>query len=239
MNDDGCSPSDDAEAESETSLDSEESSNFSQSTESSDQLPAAEKAAKYYYYGVVSIVDKLFDASILIRGATRNFRTSKAAAYIERDCEGQDILEEFKKIVSLKIKGLCPGTSDWLVERLTKAIAMRRQQFYYQRAHKGKMAWKPKALRGEAKILLDLTSVTTKVTRDVDFETTSRSKPRQMSPGSKSMKSTTTKSYETTATDPSSERTRGPILVKLAPSERQRSEKFIPRSSQRASRESL
>jgi hypothetical protein len=93
-----------------------------------------------YHDEVVSIVDKLFDVSILIRGSSPNFRASRAAAHGEKDPERNDLLTEFKSIVSPRIAGLCPETPTWLVQRLTNVIAMQRQQFYYQRAHKNRLA---------------------------------------------------------------------------------------------------
>jgi hypothetical protein len=86
------------------------------------------------YSAVVNIIDKLFDLSIFIRGSSPKFRFSRAATYIEKDELGHDILPAFKEFVRFKLRQeqIRP---EWLVNRLTDAIAMRRQQFYYQRAH--------------------------------------------------------------------------------------------------------
>jgi hypothetical protein len=99
-----------SEMGSEISSDSE-SIHSAQSTEISHRL-SDEETLESYYDEVVDIVDKLFDISILIREVSRNFKISRTAAYIEKDEEGNDVLEEFKKIVSLKIKGLCQETPD-------------------------------------------------------------------------------------------------------------------------------
>ena len=106
-----------------------------------------------YYDQVVDFVNKLFDISILIRKASRKFRTSRAAAHIEKDAEGNDVLSEFKSIISLKIKGLYPQTPSWLVERLTDVVAKRRQQFYYQKAHTRRRAKIPVSSQTETQIV--------------------------------------------------------------------------------------
>jgi hypothetical protein len=91
-------------------------------------------ALQGYHDLVVDFVNKLFDISMLIRKASGNFRTSRSAAHMERDTEG-NVLSEFKVILDLKIKGLYRDTPLWLVRRLTDVITKRRQHFYYQKAH--------------------------------------------------------------------------------------------------------
>lgn len=119
-------------------------SDISESTQSSaedseEDADLETEALQSYLAEIESIVDRLFDLSILIRGTSRNFRSNRAAMHLEKDAEGVDVLEEFNRIVALKIKWLCRETEDWLVERLAKVITMRRQQFYYQRAHYRKL----------------------------------------------------------------------------------------------------
>ena len=93
-----------------------------------------------YLSVIESIVDRLFDLSILIRGTSRNVRSSRASMHVEKDANGDDILEEFERIVEWKIKWLCQETEDWLAKRLAKAITMRRRHFYYQKRHCRKLA---------------------------------------------------------------------------------------------------
>ena len=102
-----------------------------------------------YYNQVINFVNKLFDISILIRKASRKFRTRRAAAHVEKDAEGEDVLSEFKYIISLKIKGLYPRTPPWLVQRLADVITKRRQLFYYQKAHARRRAKNPVALESK------------------------------------------------------------------------------------------
>src|SRR5213592_697626 len=94
-------------SESDISLDSELSPTSGGSNHQVDTLQS-------YFNEIVDIVDKLFNISILIRKSSQNVRTSRAAAHIEKDEEGHDVLPEFKSIVSLRIVGLFPETSKWL-----------------------------------------------------------------------------------------------------------------------------
>ena len=186
-----------------------------------------------YHCEVVSIVDKLFDVSILIRGTSRNFRASRAAVHVERDAEGNDVLPEFKTLVSLKIRGLCPDTPEWLVERLTKVIAMRRLQFYYQKAHRRHMAGIATTLRDETERMPRLRVASRPI--EIDFVdpiqeplmTTSQSHaaPKTVKSG------TTMMTYDTIATElvPQEEPgNTGTTIVKLAPSEKRIGENIFP-----------
>jgi hypothetical protein len=78
--------------------------------------------------------------SIRRTGDSRKFRSSRAMAYIEKDSQGNDVLQDFKQFVRFMLRKSSPSIPDRLVNRLTEAVGMRRQQFYYQRAHKGKMS---------------------------------------------------------------------------------------------------
>lgn len=142
-----------SESESDTSLES--ISPPSVKSESVSQLydNANFHPLQDYYDEVVDVINTLFDNSILIRKASRKFRTTRAAAHIEKDGEGNDVLLEFKSMISLRIKGLWPQTPPWLVDRLADVIAKRRQQFYYQRAHMRKLARVPTILQEEARIV--------------------------------------------------------------------------------------
>ena len=93
-----------------------------------------------YYNEIVRIVDKLYAVSILIRGTSPSFRVTRAAAHVEIDADGTDVIAEFKSIVALRIASLYPPTPTWLVQRIANLVGMRRQQFYYQRAHRRRLA---------------------------------------------------------------------------------------------------
>jgi hypothetical protein len=176
-----------------------------------------------YLQEVVSLVDKLFDVSILIRGSSRNFRAGRAAAHVEKDAEGNDLLQEFKSIVSLKITGLCPDTPPWLVRRLASVTTMRRQQFYYQRAHRKRLARASVTLEEDAQVLSRQRKTVKHAIKD--------NKTAQSHEPSKTAESGCTwETYETMATalvleeDVESQQT----FVKLAPSERRIGENIFP-----------
>jgi hypothetical protein len=214
-----------SEPESDISFDSESLGTGSDNSTDSIQVP--DNLAQSYYNEIVSIVDKLFDISTLIRGASRNFRNSRAAVHVEKDAEGKDLLEEFKQIVALKIRGLYEKTPDGLVQRLTKAIGMRRQQFYYQRAHKRRLAGITTALLEEADVVPTPTpSSKAMTTREKSPVTQS-----QVPAPPKTMKSgTTMKTYDTVASEylPEGERAKFSTIVNLAPSEKRLNENIFP-----------
>ena len=187
-----------------------------------------------YYDDVVQIIDKLFDVSMLIRRASRNFRATRAASYVERDADGNDVLEQFKKIVSLKVKGLCQETPNWLVERMKEVVAMRRQQFYYQRAHKKNLARIPAEFEEEGQ-LTSRPIMSSNAMAAVDtFETTSQ-KPRATKHHSPAAPRTTKsgtsiKTYETIATELVLEDNQegAEIFATAAPSEKRIGENIFP-----------
>jgi len=121
-----------SDGESDERKDSDDNSFLSNGDSSSEILPCV----RQFYKEVVDIIDKLFQLSIFIRGSSRTLRTDKAAAYVEEDEIGNDVLPTFKRFVRMKIAADAPSAPKWLVNRLTDTITMRRQQFYYQRAHK-------------------------------------------------------------------------------------------------------
>jgi hypothetical protein len=127
------------------SSETESSGSFSSesSVESPSQLAIPPgHPLRVLYSVIVDIIDKLFKLSIFIRGSSPKFRFSRAAAYIEKDELGCDILPAFKDFVRFKLRQ-AQSLPEWLVNRLTDAIAMRRQQFYYQRAHRRHMTNDP------------------------------------------------------------------------------------------------
>jgi hypothetical protein len=194
-----------------------------QSTASSEDKPEI-PVLQRYYDEIVSIVDKLFDISILIRGATRRFQASRAAIHVEKD----DALEEFKRIVFLKIKGLFPDTPVDLAKRLTKVIGMRRQQFYYQRAHR-------KRLGKAAGNFQDVAHIEWKpIESSIPITEVSKTKASMMKsqlPTSPKTTRSVTTWKETVATDLRSvldEEPGTPTLVNLAPSERRGGENIFP-----------
>ena len=126
-----------SDEESDERKDSDDDS-FSSSRDSSSEIVTG---LRQFYKEMVDIINKLFRLSDFIRGSSRTFRMDpNAAAYVEKDELGNDVLPAFKQFVRMKIGTDAPSAPKWLVDRLTDAIAMRRQQFYYQRTHKKHMS---------------------------------------------------------------------------------------------------
>lgn len=138
--------------------------------------------------------------------------------------------------MSLKIRGLYPATPPWLVQRLTDVIAMRRQQFYYQRYHKQNLARIPTAL-------LEIQNTSTPVplpksiTADSNVEmpkdvvATTKALPPLAPKATKSVSGFTTTTYRTSATELAADN--GQVkepksIVKLAPSEIRPKENIFP-----------
>jgi hypothetical protein len=189
------------------SFDSESSSE----SEPSSHL-VRNRSLQAYYEEIVSIIDQLFDVSILIRGVSRKFRVSRAAAHVERDEDGKDILPAFKHIVRLKIAGLGPYAPEWLVDRLKDAVAMRRQQFYYQRAHKRRLAGASTSFGDDTQnvSILKEPSRPMQAPQPKDL----MAKPESPAAPRTEKSRSTTKTYYTIATDPIPEDTRPPSLAK-------------------------
>jgi hypothetical protein len=151
-------------------------SNESMSDEASTAANSA--ALRRYYDEIVNIVDNLFAVSILIRGTSPMFQASRAAAHVERDSEGNDILAEFKSIVGLRITALYPATPTWLVQRLQNLIGIRRQQFYYQRAHNRRLARIPTTFRDDdVRVVSDSPGVYVREEYESATRKTTRSRP--------------------------------------------------------------
>lgn len=207
--------------------DSEEGLKNANPTDAPGRLPIKQEALQAYYESVVSIVDKLFDLSILIRGVSRKFRVNRAAAHVEI-IAGQAVLEEFKELVALKIRWLYPEIPEWLAERLTKVIVMRRQQFYYQRAHRRKMSGLRSAIPDAGQTRKpENTEKATYVIETKSFKKNTTTDPitkaPQVSEAPRTMKSgTTKKTYDTIATDPipEIEQVNSSNVTKITPSER-------------------
>ncbi|KAF2086811.1 hypothetical protein K490DRAFT_42927, partial [Saccharata proteae CBS 121410] len=101
---------------------------------------------------VVDIIDNLYKLSIRIRSPTLQSRSLKAAAYRPKDAEtGVDVYSQYsihdkrhvEELVAAARKASIASDEsgpDWLVERLSRAITKRRQQFQYWRKHRDKLA---------------------------------------------------------------------------------------------------
>ena len=115
---------------------------------------------------------------------------------------GHDILPAFREFVRFKLRQeqIQP---EWLVNRLTGAIAMRRQQFYYQRAHNRHMSNAP---ANQDLMIENKSGPTTLRSTQANTITTTQNKsstPKPHSPAALNPAKTilTTKTYSTIATD--------------------------------------
>lgn len=215
-----------SETESTVSFNSEELQSI-QSIVSSDE--GEKHVLQRYYDQIVDIVDKLFDVSILIRRTSQSFRATRAAAHVERDTEGNDVISEFRKIVLLKLRGLCClETPKWLVERLAEVTAMRRRQFYYQRAHKRHLARIPTEFQEE----IQVASKDMAPSRSVIMSASAPTTTAQTRAAPRTKAETTTKTYDTIATELKREdgQTKPLVLANFTPSEKRIKENIFPSS---------
>jgi hypothetical protein len=211
------------------SVTSSEGQSSAESGSSSQAL--TNRSLRQYYDEVAAIVDRLFDMSILIRGVKRNFRASRAAAHVERDAEGKAVLPEFRNIAYLKISGLAGQFAPvWLVNRLSDNVAMRRQQFYYQRAHQRHLSGNPTAFQDEAQFTSkptpkpargDFVGATTPVLSSANFKSPEVARTER----SKS----TAKTQETIATELISQAEPGETLSLAKPTRTEIVENIFPR----------
>ena len=179
---------------SEKDVESDSNASFS-TTESA----GTSEPLNLYYYQIIYLINKLFDISILIRRASRKFRTSRAATHVEKDEDGNDILAEFRTIVRLRIEHLWPETPQWLVERLVDVVGKRRQQFYYQRAHKKRLERVPTAFDQEQSVSTPANPITvSKVSSPPQLEV---QEPTQLPAPPKTIKSGGTWKTTTTASE--------------------------------------
>ena len=131
-----------SEMEHDFSASSDEASSTNVSSPGQSVLQRRQKNFQGCIDEVVSSIDNLFDISIFIRGASRSFRRDRAILHLEANKDGESVLSQFHSLIALKIDVLCRegDTPHWLKERVTRLITVRRQQFYYQRAHASHLA---------------------------------------------------------------------------------------------------
>lgn len=86
-------------------------------------------------------IDRLHRLSVAIRKSSITSRNSKAATFVERDEEGNDLSVEFEKYAAQKIKFTFKEINEQLCERLAGAIALRRRRFQYRKSHQKKLEY--------------------------------------------------------------------------------------------------
>lgn len=122
---------------------------FSEDEDDSSEPGAPKTELEQRYREIVDIIDNLYKLSVRIRQPTLRTRSLKAASYRPKDPEtGVDILEQYATFDLQHTKELVkqlrvPHTKDAIVdddvvvERLGRAITLRRRQFKYWRRRTG------------------------------------------------------------------------------------------------------
>ncbi|KAF2272780.1 uncharacterized protein EI97DRAFT_436707 [Westerdykella ornata] len=124
---------------------------FSEDEDSDDSDDGAPKTElEQRFREIVDIIDNLYKLSVRIRLPTIRTRSLRAAAYQPKDPDtGVDILEQYAVFDLQHTKELVAQLrapynnkaedNDFLIERLSKAITLRRRQFKYWRRHRDKL----------------------------------------------------------------------------------------------------
>jgi O-acetyl-ADP-ribose deacetylase (regulator of RNase III) len=131
----------------------DEDDDWSQNEEDSDEdeesgSPKSELEQRFL--DVVDIIDNLYKLSVRIRSPTLRSRSLKAASFRPVDPEtGVDTFEQYAVFDAQYTRELLAhirppseqddSADDYLVERLSKAITLRRRQFKYWRRHRDKL----------------------------------------------------------------------------------------------------
>lgn len=85
-------------------------------------------------------IDKLYKISHALRSSSSTARNERAARYVERDQEGNDITELFKSYAFAIASHRFPNTSLAIKDRLADALVLRRRKFLYVRRHQQKLS---------------------------------------------------------------------------------------------------
>jgi hypothetical protein len=102
---------------------------------------------------VSDIIGSLHRLSATIRRSAARDRNSKAADFVERDDEGNDINFVFQENVTRIIQQRYPDASKAVCERLGESISLRRRRVLYSRRHQAKLAVRPQVLAPAPRVL--------------------------------------------------------------------------------------
>ncbi|KAF2181759.1 hypothetical protein K469DRAFT_691838 [Zopfia rhizophila CBS 207.26] len=124
---------------------------FSEDEYDDSEASAPKTELEQRFRDIIDIVDNLYKLSMRIRSPTLRSRALKATAYQPKDPEtGVDILQQYAHYDLQHTKellrylrntnvGNASEGGNFLIERLSKAITLRRRQFKYWRRHRDKM----------------------------------------------------------------------------------------------------
>jgi hypothetical protein len=102
---------------------------------------------------VSDIISGLNRLSATIRKSSARNRNSKAANFVERDDEGNDISMVYQENVTRIIRQLYPDASSTLCTRLGESISLRRKRILYSRRHQAKLIIRPQITAPSRQIL--------------------------------------------------------------------------------------
>ncbi|KAH8746853.1 hypothetical protein F5882DRAFT_492142, partial [Hyaloscypha sp. PMI_1271] len=101
--------------------------------------PENETSHKDTVQAVSDIISGLNRLSATIRKSSARNRNSKAANFVERDDEGNDVNMVYQENVTRIIQQLYPDASNTLCKRLGESISLRRKRVLYSRRHQAKL----------------------------------------------------------------------------------------------------
>jgi hypothetical protein len=105
--------------------------------------PEIETSHKDTVQAVGDIISGLNRLSATIRKASARNRNSKAANFVERDDEGNDVNMVYLENVTQTIQQNYPDASSTLCRRLGESISLRRKRVLYSRRHQAKLITRP------------------------------------------------------------------------------------------------
>lgn len=93
-------------------------------------------------HGVEQAIDRLYRLSLAIRRPSIISQNAKAANFVIRDEDGNDINEQFIDYYMKFITSQFPESSQVIRERLANSITLRRKRFLYRQSHQQKLSTK-------------------------------------------------------------------------------------------------
>ncbi|KAK0122810.1 hypothetical protein ONS96_009843 [Cadophora gregata f. sp. sojae] len=121
-------------------------------------------------HGVEQTIDRLYRLSVAIRKPSIINQNTKAATFLIRDEEGNDVSRQFEEFALAWITHTFQEASVFLRERLARSITLRRRRFMFRQHHQKKLGIKavlnPPA-RPERPACVDLDTESTAVARTI------------------------------------------------------------------------
>lgn len=93
-------------------------------------------------HGIEQTIDRLYRLSVAIRRPSMASQNIKAANFVIRDEDGNDVSKQFADFALTWITHQVPEASSVLRERLAKSVTIRRKRFLYRQSHQKKLGKK-------------------------------------------------------------------------------------------------